>query len=125
MQGIARNFFTLAIIYGICGMALGLHMGMSDDHTAMPAHAHIMVAGWLMSAIFGFFYHLVPQARGMLATIHFWLTAISGIVFFVALYLLLTGKVGAEPVVAGASTAFFVGMLLFAAIALPAIWRRP
>lgn len=125
MQGVARNFFTLAIIYAICGMAIGLHMGMSEDHTAAPAHAHIMVAGWLMSAIFGFFYHLVPQARGMLANIHFWLTAISGIVFFAALFLLLKGNLSLEPVVAAASTAFFVGMLLFAAIALPALWRRP
>ena len=60
MQGVARNFFTLAIIYALCGMALGIHMAISEDHGQMPTHAHTMVAGWLMSAVFAFFYHLFP-----------------------------------------------------------------
>ena len=73
MQGVARNFFTLAIVYAICGMALGLSMSISNDHSQMPVHAHTMVAGWLMSAVFGFFYHLFPKAgdRG-------WRRSISG-----------------------------------------------
>src|SRR5205823_9821690 len=62
MQGVARNFFTLAIIYALCGMALGLHMAISQDHGQMPTHAHTMVAGWLMSSVFAFFYHLFPAA---------------------------------------------------------------
>ena len=60
MQGVARNFFTLAVIYPLCGMALGLHMAITNDHGQMPTHAHTMVAGWLMSAVFAFFYHLFP-----------------------------------------------------------------
>ena len=62
MHGVARNFFTLAIIYALCGMALGIFMAMSQDHAQMPTHAHTMVAGWLMSSVFAFFYHLVPAA---------------------------------------------------------------
>ena len=81
MQGVARNFFTLAIIYALCGMALGLHMSISQDHSQMPVHAHTMVAGWLMSAVFAFFYHLVPGGPRFACwrRIHFWLTAVSGI----------------------------------------------
>ena len=67
MQGVARNFFTLAIIYAIVGMMLGLSMAMSQDHSQMPTHAHIMVLGWLMSSVFAFFYHLVPAARDFAA----------------------------------------------------------
>ena len=100
MQGVARNFFTLAIIYAICGMALGLHMSISQDHSQMPVHAHTMVAGWLMSSVFAFFYHLVPAARASrLAQVHFWLTAVSGIVLLVGLYFLLAGNPAIEPVV--------------------------
>ena len=29
MQGVARNFFTLAVIYALVGMVLGLSMAMS------------------------------------------------------------------------------------------------
>ena len=78
MHGIARNFFTLAIIY------------MAVRHGARPAHvdhpgpcadadprAHRWWLGWLMSAVFAIFYHLVPPAaRSRLATMHFWLTAV-------------------------------------------------
>ena len=124
MQGIARNFFTLAIIYALCGMALGIHMAMSQDHTQMPVHAHTMVAGWLMSSVFAFFYHLFPAARdSMLAKIHFWLTAVSGIGLLVGLYILLAGKPSIEPFVGISSMVFYASMLLFAFIALPTIYR--
>ena len=124
MQGVARNFFALAIIYALCGMALGLHMSISQDHGQMPTHAHIMVAGWLMSAVFAFFYHLFPIARASkLAVIHFWLTAISGVGLLVGLFLLLGGNEGIEPLVAASSMGFYAAMFLFAFIALPVAWK--
>ena len=124
MQGVARNFFTLAIIYSLCGMALGIHMAMSQDHTQMPVHAHTMVAGWLMSSVFAFFYHLFPAARdSMLAKIHFWLTAVSGVGLLVGLYVLLAGNPSIEPFVGISSMVFYASMLLFAFIALPTIYR--
>ena len=90
----------------------------------MPVHAHTMVAGWLMSAVFAFFYHLVPAARdSLLARIHFWLTAVSGIGLLVGLYFLLAGNAAIEPLVAISSMAFYAATLLFAFIALPAICR--
>src|SRR4029079_18893925 len=93
MQGIARNFFTLAILYALAGMALGIYMGLSQDHSQMPVHAHTMVAGWLMSSVFAFFYHLFPKAgTGALAQVHFWLTAVSGIGLLVSLFLLIAGN---------------------------------
>ena len=124
MHGVARNFFILAIIYAICGMTLGLSMAISHDHTQMPVHAHTMVAGWLMSAVFAFFYQHFPAVRdSLLARIHFWLTAVSGIGLLIGLYFLLAGNPGIEPVVAVSSMVFYASMLLFAFIALPAIYR--
>lgn len=125
MHGVARNFFVLAIVYAICGMMLGLSMSISHDHTQMPVHAHAMVAGWLMSAVFAFFYHLFPVANASrLATVHFWLTAVSGILLLVSLSFLLEGNTAVEPVTAISSIGFFIGMVLFAWIAFPAI-RAP
>ena len=122
MQGVARQFFTLAIIMGILGMMLGLSMAISHNHVEMPVHAHIMVAGWLMSAVFGFFYHLFPAARqNKLANIHFWIHAVSVIVLVVSLYFVLAGNEAIEPVTAVSSIIFFLGMLLFAWIAIPVI----
>lgn len=124
MQGVARNFFTLAIVYALAGMALGLHMSISQNHDQMPVHAHTMVAGWLMSAVFAFFYHLFPVARDkMLAKIHFWLTAVSGIGLLVGLFFLLGGNAAIEPVVAISSMGFYAAIFLFAVIALPVVWK--
>ena len=108
-------------------MALGIHMAISQDHSQMPVHAHTMVAGWLMSSVFAFFYHLFPAARdSLLAKIHFWLTAVSGIGLLVGLYFLLAGNPAIEPLVGISSMAFYASMLLFVFIALPAIYRpRP
>jgi hypothetical protein len=125
MQRVARNFFILAIIYALCGMALGVHMGMSGDHGQAPTHAHIMLAGWVTSALFSFFYHLFPSAgEKALATVHFWLTAVSGIGLVTSLYFLMTGNEAMEPVLGIASIGFLLGMILFAVIALPATARK-
>ena len=126
MQGVARNFFTLAIIYALCGMALGIHMSMSQDHSQMPVHAHTMVAGWLMSSVFAFFYHLFPRAGlGMLAQVHFWLTAVSGIGLLVTLSLLIGGRTSLEPVVGIWSLLFYASLLVFVLVALPVVYRKP
>ncbi len=90
----------------------------------MPVHAHTMVAGWLMSAVFGFFYHLFPQAaQSRLAPVHFWLTTVTGIALLVSLFFLLAGNLAIEPVTAASSVGFLVAMLLFAWIALPVIYK--
>ena len=42
MQGAARLFFTLAIIYVILGIVLGLTMAISKDHGKMVTHTQII-----------------------------------------------------------------------------------
>jgi cbb3-type cytochrome oxidase subunit 1 len=124
MTGAARNFFILALLYGIAGMLLGLYMGLSQDHSQMPVHAHAMVLGWLMSGFFAFFYHLFPAiGQSRLATVHFWLTAASGIVILVSLFFVLSGNIALEPVTGISSMVFFACFLLFVWIARPAFSR--
>ena len=65
MQGVARKF-----LHPGCHLFLVWHGArpVTGDHTTimgqMPTHAHTMVAGWLMSAVFAFFYHLFPAVGG-------------------------------------------------------------
>jgi len=126
MQGAARLFFTSAIIYAVIGMLLGLKMGLSQDHGQMPTHAHIMLAGLVFSALFAYFYHLFPaiNSRGI-ATFHFWFQTAVTIVMLGSLYLVYDGNAALEPVLGIASMGFALGVLLFAYIALPAVWRGP
>jgi hypothetical protein len=122
MKGAARQFFILALCYAVAGMVLGIVMAATHDHGEMPTHAHIMVAGWLMSSVFAFFYHLFPEigARPM-ARAHFWVQAVSGIVLVVSLFFLLKGNESLEPVTALASVGFLIGTLMFVWNAMPVL----
>jgi len=122
MKGAARLFFILAVSYAVAGMVLGIYMAASHDHGQMPTHAHVMVAGWLMSSVFAFFYHLFPEIGARpLARVHFWIQAASGVVLVVSLFFLLRGNEQIEPVTALASVGFLIGMLVFIWNAMPVL----
>ena len=122
MNGAARQFFILALCYAVAGMVLGIVMAATHDHGEMPAHAHIMVAGWVMSAIFAFFYHLFPViGASRMARAHFWVQAVSGIVLVVSLFFLLKGNDNIEPITALASVGFLIGTLMFVWNAVPVL----
>lgn len=125
MQGLAARYFGSAIVYAILGMALGLYMGMSKDHSQMPTHAHLLVIGWVSFALFGVFYHLFPRAaEGLLAKVQFWLAQVSLVALVVGLFLLFRGNEGADPIAGVSSIGLLVSMALFGIIALPVLRGR-
>ena len=122
MTGLASRFFASAILYAILGMMLGLHMGISKDHSQMPTHAHLLVIGWVTFALFGIFYHLFPErAATKLAAIQFWLAQVSLVILIVGLYLLFGGNASADPLAAVGSVGLLLAMILFGIIALPVV----
>jgi cbb3-type cytochrome oxidase subunit 1 len=122
MTGVARRFFASAIIYAILGMTLGLIMGMTQDHSQMPTHAHLLLIGWATFALFGLFYHAFPSAAAnALARVHFWLAEVSLVVLVIGLYLIFSGNPGADPVAAVASIGLLASMILFGFIAWPVL----
>lgn len=122
MTGVARRFFASAIVYAILGMALGLIMGMTQDHSQMPTHAHLLLVGWATFALFGLFYHAFPgAAANKLAHVHFWLAEVSLIVLIIGLYLIFNGYSGADPIAAIASIGLLASMILFGFIAWPVL----
>jgi hypothetical protein len=125
MHGLGKAFFVSALLYGVLGMLLGLHMGISKNHGQMPTHAHIMVIGWVSFAIFGLFYsayhHAVPR---LMAQVHFWLAQISFACLAIGLWLIYSGRTQFEPVAALSSSAYAVSFLVFAIVALSAMRAR-
>lgn len=122
MSGLAARFFGSAILYAIIGMMLGLHMGMTQNHTQMPTHAHILVIGWVTFAIFGFFYHQFPaRAATRLAAVHFWLAQASFVTLIVGLFLIFSGNPGADPIAAASSTGLLISMIVFGLVAWPVV----
>jgi peptidoglycan/LPS O-acetylase OafA/YrhL len=117
MPRISRFYFAMAITYLMIGIGVGLHMSIAQDHTAVGAHAHINLLGWVTSAVFGGYYALNPhKAEGWLPRAQCGLYSIGLIVMLPALYVMLTGTPGVEPAVAMGSMAVAAGVVLFAAV---------
>jgi hypothetical protein len=115
MPRISHYFFKTATIFLIVGIAVGLHMGISENHSAMPAHAHIVLLGWVTSALFGGYYALQPaKADWRAAFLHFVVYLVGMIIMFPALYLKYTGYPQFEPLLAGGSMIVALGVLIFA-----------
>ncbi|MBO6813336.1 MAG: hypothetical protein JJ891_00610 [Rhizobiaceae bacterium] len=114
---LGRKFLLSGVIYGLIGLAMGLHMAITHDHGQMPTHAHIQVIGWLSFFAFGVYYKLVPAAAsGLLAVSHFCLAQVSAILTFVGLWFLYGGYPDLEPVAAIGGIAYSVSFILFAII---------
>jgi len=125
MRGVARGFFASAVVYGVLGMVLGLHMAIGHDHGELPTHAHIMVVGWLSFAIFGFFYHALGAAvPRWLALAHYILAQISVAIMVIGLWLYYGGQTQFEPAAAIGALGYAVSFLLFAAAAFMGMRER-
>ena len=46
-----RVFLVLGLVWLLAGMALGEHMGHTQDHGQMPTHAHMMLVGGVLIAL--------------------------------------------------------------------------
>jgi hypothetical protein len=59
--------FVLAALSGLSGMSLGIWMGMHEDFTLAPVHAHINLLGWVTLALYGLYHRGVQRASNRLA----------------------------------------------------------
>jgi hypothetical protein len=109
--------FVSAVVAILCGMALGIWMGIGQDFTLAPAHAHLNLLGWVTMAIMGFYHRGTEAARPRLAWIQVTTGAVGFWVFPVGLgFYLATGDKVYKPLLMIGSFFAFASMLLFAAI---------
>ncbi len=108
--------FRGAVVLAAAGMAWGLHMAISQDHAAMPAHAHLNLLGWVSLFLFVVFYQLHPAIdRSRLALVQVAIWILATIVLAIGLGILLVGgapEIG-EPISAVSLIVAFIDMLLF------------
>lgn len=117
MPNISQLFFKSAVIWLLIGIAAGLQMGMSGNHTVIAAHAHINLLGWVTSAIFGGYYALNPaKAAKRLAFVHYAVYMLGLIVMLPSLYFMERGNMQLEPLVGIGSMITFLGVLIFAVV---------
>ena len=79
---IGSLMMRVSVVILLVGMLAGIVMGIREDFTLPPAHAHLNLVGGVLLFLFGLYYRLVPAAgAGRLAKIQGWLHIVGGIVF--------------------------------------------
>jgi len=103
-----------AVLMAILGMAWGIAMAASHNHTTMPAHAHLNLLGWVSLFLFGIFYRLHPAidgGRAAVLQVYAWI--IGTLAMASGLVLLFSGREFGEPIAAIASMSMLVSMVVF------------
>ena len=81
MKSLPTLFFATAAVFALVGMAWGIQMSASHDHTLSPAHGHLNLIGFVSMAVFGTYYALSPHAaQSTMAKAHYALTVLSVLV---------------------------------------------
>jgi hypothetical protein len=98
----------------LCGMAWGLQMAISGNHSAFPAHAHLNLLGFVALFLFGIFYRLNADVEAnRLAIPQVWTWVVGTIVMAVGVGLAHTGHDIGDPIAAVGSLVIFVDAGLF------------
>jgi hypothetical protein len=114
---IGSLMMRVAVVILLVGMLAGIVMGIQQDFTLAPAHAHLNLVGGVLLFLFGLYYRLVPAAgNDALAKVQGWLHIAGSILFpaGVAIVVLKGTAFIAAPIVG--SLIAVAAMALFAII---------
>ena len=114
---IGSVMMCVSVVLLLTGMVAGMAMGIQQNFTLAPAHAHLNLVGGVLLFLFGLYYRLVPAAgNSTLARIQGSLHILGGLVLpaGIALTLLNNGAYFAVPAVGSAIVV--VATLLFAVV---------
>ncbi|GJL98135.1 MAG: hypothetical protein DHS20C06_19520 [Hyphobacterium sp.] len=89
---IERVYLVAGMLWLLCGMGLGHHMGMTQDHGQLPTHTHIMLAGGILSILWAIINRVWGIGSGIMAWIQFLLHQAGAGVMVFALFQLYGGN---------------------------------
>jgi len=114
---IGSLMMCVSVVVLLVGMLAGIAMGIQQNFTLAPAHAHLNLIGGVLLFLFGLYYRLIPAAgTTTLAKVQGWLH-IAGAILFpagVAVVLLKGPSFEAAPILG--SLIVVAAMTLFVAI---------
>jgi len=105
-------FITTALLCLLVGEGLGIYMGISQNFTLSPAHAHLNMLGWVTLGAFGLMHRAFPGlATSRLAGAQCALAIIFNLAMPAGLAFMLMG--GAATIVKLASLGVLLATLMF------------
>lgn len=112
---VAKLHIVIGLFYALAGMALGIVMAESGDHTQHVTHAHALLVGFVVSSLYAVFYRVWGLTQGLLALVQFALHHIGTIVMVAGLYMLYGAMMPEDqigPILGIASALVIAGMAL-------------
>jgi hypothetical protein len=106
--------FIAAALMGITGMSLGIYMGIGQDFTLAPAHAHVNLLGWVTMMLYGLYHRGAPQDLRRVRWVQVVLGAVGAVLMAGGLaYYLQTGSDALFGLIVAGSLAAILAMALF------------
>jgi hypothetical protein len=120
---ISTLLLRVSVVLGVIGLAMGIVMGIKQDFTLAPAHAHLNLLGFVVLFMMGLYYHAFPHAAAtMLAKVQAAIAIVGAALFPTGI---AAGLIGDHdrlvPITVVGALTVFTGMLLFAWI----VFRTP
>jgi hypothetical protein len=114
---IGSLMMCMSVVILLIGMLAGIAMGIQQNFTLAPAHAHLNLIGGVLLFLFGLYYRLVPAAgTTTLAKVQGWLHMTGAVLFPAGIaVVLLKGRSFEAAPIAG-SLIVVTAMALFAVI---------
>lgn len=107
-------WIKIASVYFVLGISLGIYMGVNENFTLRPIHAHLNLLGWVSLALFGLVYQTFPKISGTkLARVQFWMHNIGLPFQMVFLAMLLLGNASIVPFLGIADIVVGLAVILF------------
>src|SRR5215831_2476648 len=110
-----RRFLVWGLSYAVVGIALGIYMAASNNHSEFVTHAHILLIGFVLSFVYGIIHRLwLENPARAVANLQFVLHQAAAITISIGLFLIYGGfvpeaKLG--PVMGAATLGVLLGML--------------
>lgn len=125
LPSLAAFHLRAAAVYAVIGMAFGIYMGIKQDFSLMPAHAHLNVIGWLSISLYGLVLAQFPAiAASRLAKVQGVIAHLGLLVFVPGIAVAIISNHELEIFAILGSLLVLLGGLLFVALVWQATARR-
>jgi hypothetical protein len=114
---IGSLMMCMSVVILLVGMLAGITMGILQNFTLAPAHAHLNLVGGVLLFLFGLYYRLVPAAgTTTLAKVQGWLHMVGAVLFPAGIAVVLLKGPSFEAAPVAGSLLVVTAMALFAVI---------
>ncbi|MBN9525168.1 MAG: hypothetical protein J0H82_03125 [Alphaproteobacteria bacterium] len=115
-----------SVVLLLVGLCLGIGMGMAQNFTLAPAHAHLNLVAFVLPFAAGLYYRVVPGAgASRLAVVQALLALLGGIVLPAGIAVVVTAGPHWEPIPILGSLIVLAAWAIFAVIVFRSHAPRP